>query len=148
MKKILTLLVFFILSTSVCFSQTNTEYKNAVKKMMVVSGAENTYKVVIDQMVTAFKTQKSNAPEEFWTEMGTEMVKTSMTDLVDMLAPVYEKHLTLADINELIAFYQSPIGKKFAKETPFITQESMQVGQQWGMKLGQKIVDKLKEKYN
>jgi len=148
MKKILTLLTFFVLSTSVCFSQTSTEYKTALKKMMIASGAENTYKVVIDQMVAAFKTQKSNVPEEFWTEMGAEMVKTSMTDLVDMLAPVYEKHLTLADINGLIAFYQSPIGKKFAEKTPFITQESMQIGQQWGMKLGQKIVDKLKEKYN
>jgi hypothetical protein len=148
MKKTVTFLTFFVLSTSVCFSQTSTEYKTALKKMMVVSGAENTYKVVIDQMISAFKAQKSNIPEEFWTEMGTEMVKTSMTDLVDMLAPVYEKHLTLADINDLIAFYQSPIGKKFAEKTPFITQESMQVGQQWGMKLGQKIVDKLKEKYN
>lgn len=148
MKKILMLLTFFALSSGVCFSQASTEYKSAVKKMMVASGAENTYKVVISQMVTAFKAQKSDIPEEFWTAMSTELLKTSMTDLADMLTPVYEKHLTLADINELIAFYQSPIGKKFAEKTPLIMQESMQIGQEWGRKLGQQIIDKLKEKYN
>ncbi|MBB2147015.1 DUF2059 domain-containing protein [Pedobacter sp. LMG 31464] len=148
MKKLLTLLTFFVISTSVCFGQTNTEYKTALKKMMVASGAENTCKVVINQMITAFKTKKSDVPEEFWTEMSAELLKTTIGDMADMLVPVYEKHLTLADINQLIAFYESPIGKKFAEKTPIITQESMQVGQQLGMKIGQKVVEKLKEKYN
>lgn len=142
------LLTLFALFTSVCYSQTNSEYRAALQKMMVVSGAEGTYKVAINQMVSTFKAQKSEIPDQFWDEMSAELIKTSMTDLVDMLTPVYENHLTLADINQLIAFYQSPLGKKFAEKTPLITQESMQVGQQWGMKLGKKVLDKLKEKYN
>jgi hypothetical protein len=69
-----------------------------------------------------------------------------MTDLVKMLVPVYKKHLTLADVEGLITFYKSPVGQKFAKKTPMITQESMQIGQQWGMVIGQKFADKMKEK--
>lgn len=47
------------------------------------------------------------------------------------MAPVYEKHLTEADLNEVIKFYNSPVGKKLAGKTPAITQESMAAGQTW-----------------
>jgi hypothetical protein len=63
-----------------------------------------------------------------------------------MLAPVYYKHLTLEDLNQIIVFYKTPAGKKMATATPAITQESMQIGQQWGMKIGEKVEDKLREK--
>ena len=69
-----------------------------------------------------------------------------MDELADMLAPVYEKHMTENDLKKIIEFYQTPVGKKYAEKTPLITQESMQVGQQWGMRIGQKVMERLKEK--
>jgi hypothetical protein len=75
-----------------------------------------------------------------------EFLKTSLDDLVDMLVPVYSKHLTLDDLQKIIDFYQTPAGKKYAEKTPLIMQESMQIGQQWGMKIGQKFQEKLQEK--
>ena len=54
--------------------------------------------------------------------------------------------MTLEDLKEIIRFYQTPVGQKFAKSTPLIMQESMQIGQQWGMKLGLEITKKLEEK--
>ena len=53
---------------------------------------------------------------------------------------------TKEDLEEFIKFYQTPVGKKFAKNTPFIMQESMQIGQQWGMKIGENFKNKMKEK--
>ncbi|MNL81411.1 hypothetical protein D3C87_2085160 [compost metagenome] len=50
------------------------------------------------------------------------------------------------DLKELIAFYQSPIGKKLAEKTPFIVADSMQAGQVWGKKLGEDIIKKIQEK--
>jgi hypothetical protein len=46
---------------------------------------------------------------------------------------------------KIIEFYQTPVGKKYAEKTPLIMQESMQVGQQWGMKIGQEFQNKLQE---
>ena len=148
MKKIILFFALSLITSGFCFSQDNVAYKTAIKKMMLVSGAENTYKTVINQMITVMKQQKPEVPKEFWDTMAEEMQKSSVTDLTDMLTPIYQKHLTLADVQQLIAFYESPVGKKFAEKTPLITQESMQVGQEWGMKIGQKIVEKIKEKYN
>ncbi len=148
MKKIILLFAITLMTSGFCFSQDNVVYKTAIKKMMLVSGSENTYKVAINQIITMMKQQKPEVPKEFWDAMIEEMLKSSIIDLTDMLTPIYQRHLTLADIQQLIAFYESPIGKKFAEKTPLITQESMQVGQEWGMKMGQKIVEKIKEKYN
>ena len=56
------------------------------------------------------------------------------------------KYMTKEDLEDLIKFYQSPIGKKFAKNTPMIVQESMQIGQEWGMKIGEDFAKKMKKK--
>lgn len=46
--------------------------------------------------------------------------------LSDMI-PIYQKHLSQADIDAMIAFYSSPTGKKLMQQLPQITQEAMQV---------------------
>ena len=93
-----------------------------------------------------FKEQKSAVPDSVWTAFEVEFSKTSMDELVTMLVPVYQKHLTENDLQGMIEFYQTPVGKKYAQKTPLIMQESMQVGQQWGMKVGEAFDEKLRAK--
>ncbi|WP_323973541.1 DUF2059 domain-containing protein [Aeromonas hydrophila] len=45
------------------------------------------------------------------------------------VAAIYRKHFTEAELKQLIAFYQSPIGKKSLDTMPAIFQESSLVGQ-------------------
>jgi len=45
----------------------------------------------------------------------------------------------------MIAFYESEIGKKMVEKTPIIMQQSMQIGQQWGMEMGAKIAMRMRE---
>lgn len=97
-------------------------------------------------MLNMQKQQHPNVSTEIWIELEKEFFKTSMDDLVTMLVPVYKKHMTKTDLVGLIKFYKSPVGKKFAEKTPLITQESIQVGQQWGMKIGQAFQAKMKAK--
>ena len=91
------------------------------------------------------KEQFSDVPEETWNDLEKEFLKTSIDDLVDMLVPVYSRHLTLDDLQKIIEFYQTPVGQKYAEKTPLIMQESMQIGQQWGMKIGQEFQNILQE---
>ena len=62
-----------------------------------------------------------------------------MNELVHMISSVYAKYLNHDELKQLIIFYSSPLGKKVAKSTPIITQESMQIGQEWGIKIGEKF---------
>ena len=148
MKKILITLALVSIFAINGLAQNNAEYKSAVQKMLTASGAENTFKASVTQMFGMMRQQQPQQSNDFWVSMENEILKTSIADLIELLVPVYQKHLSLDDINQLTAFYQSPIGKKFAEKTPLITQESMAAGQQWGMKIGQKIIDKIKEKSN
>ncbi len=124
----------------------NTNYKDTLKTMFNVSGADKTYQAAIDQMFGMFKQQYSQVPLETWSELQKEFSETSINDLTEMLTPVYQEHLNLADLENIIRFYQTPAGRKFAEKTPFIVQESMQVGQQWGLEIGEKFAKKMKEK--
>lgn len=113
---------------------------------MTVTGSEAVYKAVIDQMIVTLKTQKPGVPESVWNEFGEMFTKAASEDILDMLFPIYQKNLTEDDLKATIAFYETPAGQKLALKTPLIARESMQAGQEWGMKIGQKFVDKLKEK--
>ena len=151
MKKILFILVFVLGVSVVTMAQTaqnqpSKEYVAELKKMIVLSGSDATFKVMIPQMFAMMKQQLPNVPVEFWTETEKEMMKTLVDDLVGILAPIYQKHLTLKDLQEIVKFYESPIGKKMAAAQPAIASDSMKVGQQWGMNIAMKVQEALKAK--
>lgn len=150
MKKIIILISILIISLVQTYGQVDTcqvdTYKVTLKKVLEVTGTETNFKVVIKQMIDMFKQQNKDIPESLWVEFENEFSKTSIDDLVDMLSPVYQKHITEAELLEIIIFYESPIGTKLVEKTPLIMQESMQVGQEWGAKIGQSFEEKLNER--
>lgn len=143
-KSILTLL--FALITTFSFSQENDSYKSTLKKLIQVSGSEVAYINALNQMFNLLKQQQPNVPDAFWDELVVELNKDAINQLVNMISPIYKKHLTEADIRGVIVFYETPVGKKFAEKTPFITQESMVSAQEWGIKIGERVAEKLKAK--
>ena len=52
-----------------------------------------------------------------------------LEDFIDVMIPVYQRHLSKADIEEMIRFYTSPTGQKLLREQPLMMQESMQAAQ-------------------
>ena len=50
---------------------------------------------------------------------------SSIEFLTDLWAPVYNKHFTEAEVNEMTAFFNSPVGKKSLEVLPAVNQESM-----------------------
>lgn len=146
MTKVLTVFSFLLIISFSTFGQVDTEYSKTLKNMFEVSGSEESYQTIINQLFTMFKQQYPDVEVAIWNDLEKEFSQTSINDLTEMLVPVYSKYMTQEDLEELVKFYQTPIGKKFAKNTPLILQESMQVGQQWGMKIGQDFERKMKER--
>ena len=146
MKKQLFLTIVFAIAIQIVVLGQSGSYKEKVSTMISLNGSEATFKTVIEQMINQFQQMNTNVPQDFWKEMKSEFLKTSMKDLVDLIVPIYYKHLTEDDLDGIIAFYKTPVGRKFAEKTPVITQESMLIGQQWGMQISQKIAASMKEK--
>lgn len=53
--------------------------------------------------------------------MSPEFMDTYIAELI----PIYQKHFTKGEVDDLISFYSSPIGQKFLREQPQLTQESL-----------------------
>jgi hypothetical protein len=55
-----------------------------------------------------------------------EFKKIGMEDLIQDVVPIYQKHLSRADVEAVIRFYSSPVGQKIRREQPAMARESVQ----------------------
>lgn len=141
-----TFLLGLSLFSPAVFGQT-ASFKKTCKKYFKVTGSEESFKLVIKNIMAMYKESESMSvvPAEAWDDMEKEMIK-EMDDLYEKIAIIYDKHFTEDELKEIIAFYESPIGKKMVKEMPELMKESMEVGRIWGEAIGEKIGDKLVKK--
>ena len=118
-----------------------------MKKLFTVSGTEAAFKNIIPLIVNSYKTNGvfSSISDEIWEEFIKE-ANDSYSDLEIKLAEIYKNHFTQDEIKQLIVFYETPTGKKFAGELPIIQNEAYQIGSEWGKKLGEKIAAKILKK--
>jgi hypothetical protein len=76
------------------------------------------------------------------------LTKTMSPEFVDAyfkeLIPVYQRHFTKSEVDELISFYASPVGQKFLREQPALTQESLTTIVPLTQKRIQEVMDELK----
>ncbi len=49
-----------------------------------------------------------------------------LDEMVEDMIPIYEKHLSKADVDAMVAFYSSPTGQKLLREQAGMAAESMQ----------------------
>ena|SRR5437763_1192069 len=114
-----------------------------IRKLLEVTGSAKLGQQVLAQMLGSFKSTNAKVPEEFWDQILKEFDSGS---LIDLVVPIYEKHLTHEDIKGMLAFYESPLGRKLIEVTPAITQESMTAGQQWGLEIAKRIQKRLEDR--
>src|SRR5690606_9937004 len=112
MKKALTMLALIICACPFTMAQPDQKYHDTLKKMLQVNGSEDSYETMIVQMISLFKKQYPNIDVAVWDEFAVEFLKMSLEELSDMLAPIYFKHLSQADLEAIIEFYETPAGIK------------------------------------
>src|SRR5580704_6368134 len=66
------------------------------------------------------------------------------SEVIDATARIYASHFTEAELKDLLAFYQSPLGRKSVAEEPKITDESMAYAGQWGDDLSVDVINKMR----
>jgi hypothetical protein len=69
-----------------------------------------------------------------------------MDELLQAMVPIYRRHLTKSDIEEMIRFFGGPVGQKLLREQPQMMQEGMQAGMAIQQKRMDQIMAKIKER--
>ena len=77
--------------------------------------------------------------------IAAETIKEMLGDdgLLDDLVPVYARNFSHQDVRDMIAFYETPLGLKTLEVMPKLMQESMQVGQQWALRVMPGVQEKV-----
>lgn len=65
-------------------------------------------------------------------------------EIAGVLARVYAEKFTEAELKDILAFYDSPTGKKFVGASADIGKQSMGKLQEWSGKLNKDVTDRLK----
>lgn len=100
---------------------------------------------VVRQMGEAFRQGRPDLPAGLIDSMSLDVGKIfgeamkAKGGLVDRIVPLYHRQFTHEEIKGMLAFYESPLGQKVAQALPVLTQESVQLGQEWGESLGPRI---------
>jgi len=94
-----------------------------------MQGMESQMRQGVEQ---GFKSKVPNATPEMIEKLDDLFLGTfkdfPVDEMVNAIVPIYQKHLTKADLVAITAFYSSPPGQKILKEMPAITAEAMQAG--------------------
>ncbi len=123
-------------------SKTGVNKTADIKTLLTLTKSGELAVSMMQEMLNSYRQGLPQVPEEFWTKFA-KKVKTE--DLVEMLVPIYDRHLTHSEVTSLIEFFQSPVGKKLVSVQPEIMKESMQVGQAWGEKLANEVTAELQK---
>lgn len=128
--------------TPVAPTTSDTIKVKLIRQLLEVTGQVKISQQVMNQMLDAMKQQDSRLPDEFWDRLKK---KLNTAELIDLLIPVYDKYYTQQDLAGLIAFYKSPLGRKAVSSLPMIARESQTIGQTWGQKKVQELMQEMQK---
>ena len=66
-------------------------------------------------------------------------------EVTDIMAASFATHFTEAELKDILAFYSTPTGKKYVAEMPKVIQESLASAREWGGKLSEKVIARVRE---
>ena len=128
-------LVVFLCAAGPIFAE---EDEDRVRYLIELSGGADMGVMVFENMMMSFRDSFPDVPVEFWDGMA-DAIETD--DLMDILVPIYRKYFTAEDVDGLIRFYESPLGRKLIERQPDMTRESMVAGEEWGGTIARKVID-------
>jgi len=113
-----------------------------VRQLMDVLGAARMLGQMNAQMATLMQRQLPCVPASYWQGF---IDANGARELTRRMVPIYQRHFSAKDIDGLLKFYRSPLGKKVLTAMPAITAESMQLGQDWGHERAQAMLAELRK---
>lgn len=171
MRRLIVVLALSLFPATACLAQQNPadqpatkadieryfdtiQMRDLMKNMMEAKSQQ--MRQVFRQMVQNVMQKHPDFPSDFEARMNKmcdNMVDTEVKDLppdelLDVMEPAYEKHLTKDEVESLIAFYSTPIGQKIRAEMPAITQEAMQASTAMMTKLAEHLEQEVEDQIN
>jgi len=120
----------------------NAEQLAAARDVLEATGAVKKLDAIVEHLVNQMrqsllikKPEHAKAIEDVLGDVAGRF-RPRKSELVDRIAEVYARRLSLADLQAVGHFYRSEVGARFAELLPDITKEAWQAGQHWSADIG------------
>ena len=161
MKKILTILTVFagIFAATAAADNITPAKRADIEKLMRIIGpstreaTKQMSNLFIGQLSQAIKASRPDPPAKAYRILGEEINRvveeymTAKGGYLDMVVPIYDRHLSHEDIKGFLKFYETELGKKMIKTYPLIFQESMALLQDWSKSIEPLIKNKVNQRF-
>ena len=157
MKKIILTIASVILISISLFQPVMADDKNEksakIIELMRITGMDAMFSEIIRKTAPAIRVQLQDSPLNIKPEdidvlvdFTAEELIANQSDALEKMVPIYEKHLTIAEIDAAIEFYSKPEAQSLLKKMPSLMQESMLMGQEWGKNVMVRAMKRIQEK--
>jgi len=137
-------------------SQPSPEALAAARDLVVASHAADRIRTFIPLMVQQLRPAivqgRADAEKAFdvIVPILLESFNGRLQEFTDLIAGIYARNFTIAELSDITAFYKTPTGQKLLEKLPAVLQESMTSGQQFAQSLAadmqQRIVEEMKKR--
>ncbi|WP_080778001.1 DUF2059 domain-containing protein [Chryseobacterium phocaeense] len=138
MKKLITIVGLCV--GTIVFSQS---LETKARELIKVTGADKLALAGMQQYMQEIRKTSPDISEEFIQEFIAEVTSEK---LLGMYVPIYTKHYTESELDQLITFYKSPVGQKSISVAPSIMKESIESGGKLGRDIALQVKEKLDKK--
>jgi hypothetical protein len=66
------------------------------------------------------------------------------SEVLDQMARAYAAHFTEQELKDLLVFYKTPLGQKFAKEEPAAIEDGVRRAQQWSEPFSDSVMTRMR----
>ena len=136
--------------SAIAQSQPTAEAVDTARQIITLKGGENIFNTlipgVIEQSRYMFEQQNPNLGNplrDVSTKLRNELA-SRQAELNSEMAKVYASRFSEKEIKDLLAFYQSPLGRKLIAEEPKALDQSMTYAQDWARRLSDEVVAKMR----
>jgi len=103
-----------------------------------------------DLVFAGMKKQAPQIPEKVWEEVRAEFLKVfHPEEIIAVYVKIYARRFSDREMRQMVAFFESPVGRRLVAETPEINMEAFVEGVDRGFNIADKIQELLKSRgYN
>jgi uncharacterized protein len=121
------------------------------KQLVTVTGATALFSPLIAGVVEQAKLlylQQNPMLQKDLNDIAAKMrtdLAPRFAQVTDEVAREYATHFTEQELKDILAFYQTPAGKKLLENQPQVVNESMKFAQDWANKLSTEVTAQMRE---
>ena len=145
------LLVALLHSGPAATQSASPETLTAARELVTAMRATDQFKAILPALMQQLKPSITQGRPHVERDYDTlvpamlEIFNARSGEIVESMAVIYARNFTVDEMQQVIAFYRTPIGQKLLDKLPVIFQESVAAGNKFGQAVATELRDRLIE---